>query len=102
MIDSDIGSFITTPRVQYTQKRKNGLKNIINVARKELLAKYGTMDHNLRILAGRRFDNDDHIIARLESTNQDEIKTAGWMESVRCALINAMMSDYWDAYEKEW
>lgn len=102
MINNNIGNGIVTPRLVYSKKRRDGLKNIIKVARKELLKKYGTLDHSHGVCAGSRFDNDENIIARLESTNQDEIKSAGWMQSVRCALINAMMTDYFYRYEKEY
>lgn len=101
-MNSNIGNGISTVRTLYSEKRKKGLKNIIKVARKQILKKYGVLDHNLNILAGTRFDDDEEIIMRIESSNQDEVRSVGWMESVRCALINAMMSDYWYKYEKEW
>lgn len=102
MISNTIGTGISSDRVRYTQKSRDGLKNLIKVARKELLKKYGTLDHSHGVLAGSRFDDDENIIMRLESTNQETIKQLGWMPSVRCALINAMMADYWYKYEKEY
>lgn len=93
---------IKSPRPLYSKQRKSGLKKIIADVRKEIEKEFGGRDDKLELFAGTRFADDDSVIARLESANQDEIQKSGWHDSVRSALIDCMKSDYHYTFEKEY
>ena len=93
---------IKSPRPLYSKQRKAGLKKIIEDVRKELEKEFGDRDDELGLFIGNRFKDDDSVIARLESANQDEIQKSGWHDSVRSALIDCMKSDYYYTFEKEY
>lgn len=94
---------IRSPRIRYDVAKISALKKIIPNVRKRLLNEFGDLDHDRMIYAGNRFNNDDFVIARMESVvNQETIKEIGWEQSVRGALIDCMMADYWYQFEKEY
>lgn len=93
---------IVSPRKCYPIEKRNGIKTILPSSRKLLLAEVGNLDHEKGLFAGPRFKDDDSVIARLESANQDEIQKVGWNAAVRSALIDCMMSDYYYTFEKDY
>lgn len=94
-------SGIVWPRKCYGAEKRKDIKKIIADVRKQLEAEYGGLDHERGTLTGIRYNDDEKVIARLESANQDEIKKFGWKATVRSALIDCMMSDYYYMFEKE-
>ena len=92
---------IKSPRILYNRQKKYFLKKIIADVRKDLKEQYGVRDDKLGLFAGIRFANDDDVISRLESANQDDIQRDGWKMSVRSALMDCMMSDYYYTFEKD-
>lgn len=93
---------IVWPRKCYSGKKVNDLKPMIKKVRAELLKEFGGRDDEKRIFAGIRFNDDDSVIARIESANQDEIKRIGWEQAIRSALVDCMESDYYYLFEKEY
>lgn len=75
---------------------------MIERVRNELLKNYSGRDDTKGIFAGIRFMDDDSVIARLESMNQDEIKAVGWEQAIRSALVDCMSADYHYMFEKEY
>ena len=93
---------IVSPRKRYPTQKRNGIKKILLLYRKLLLSEVGNLDHENGLFAGVRFLDDDSVIDRLESANQNQIQKFGWKEAIRSALINCMKSDYYYTYEKEY
>lgn len=93
---------IKSPRICYPIEKRNGIKRILPSSRKLILAEVGNLDHEKGLFAGPRFKDDDSVIARIESANQDEIQKVGWNAAVRSALIDCMMSDYYYTFEKDY
>lgn len=93
---------IVWPRKCYGAEKRTGLKKIIAKVRKQLEAEYGRLDHEKGTFTGNRYNDDDTVIARLESANQDEIQKVGWNAAVRSALIGCMKADYYYTFEKEY
>ena len=93
---------VKSPRILYNKQKKDGLKKIIADVRKDIEKQFGGRDDDLGLFAGTRFADDDSVIARLESANQDEIQRDGWKMSVMAALIDCMKSDYYYTFEKEY
>lgn len=95
-------SGIVSPRKCYSGKKVMVLKPMIGNARSDLLTEFGGRDDTKGIFAGIRFMDDDSVIARLESMNQDEIQKVGWEQAIRSALVDCMESDYYYTFEKEY
>lgn len=95
-------SGIVWPRKCYSGKKVMVLKPMIGNVRSDLLTEFGGRDDTKGIFAGIRFMDDDSVIARLESMNQDEIKAVGWEQAIRSALIDCMSADYHYMFEKEY
>jgi len=94
---------ITSPRERYSLSKIASIKKMLPIARERLIKEFGDIDHDRGILAGSRFNNDDSIVARLESVvDQNTIKAVGWEQVIRGALIDAMTADYWYMYEKDY
>lgn len=93
---------IVSPRKCYGSEKRTGLKKIIANVRKQLEAEYGGLDHEKGTFTGNRYNDDDTVIARLESANQDEICRVGWEQAIRSALVDCMESDYYYLFEKEY
>lgn len=93
---------IVSPRKCYVAEKRTGLKKIIAKVRKQLEAEYGGLYHKKGTFTGNRYNDDDTVIARLESANQDEIQKVGWNSAVRSALMDCMKSDYYYKFEKEY
>ena len=94
---------IVVPRKRYSLEKIASIKKMIPLCRQNLLNEFGSLDHDKNIFAGRRFNDDDEIIARLESVvDQNTIREVGWGQAIRGALIDCMMSDYWYQFEKEY
>lgn len=87
------------PRKAYDQKKKNDLKPMIQRVRDALIKQFGCRDDDLMVLSGDSFNDDESVIARLESANQEEIKLVGWEQAIRASLIDCMSSDYYHTFE---
>ena len=95
-------SGIVWPRKCYSGKKVNDLKPMIKKVRDDILKEFGGRDDEKGIFAGNRFNDDDSVIARLESMNQAEIKRIGWEQAIRSALVDCMSSDYYYTFEKDY
>ena len=94
---------MASPRPCYSAERVNQLIPAINQAREDLKKEYPQADHEARLLCGWRFNNDDIVIATMESCfNQKRLFARGDKEAARDALINCMDRDYWYAYDKDY
>ena len=102
MTENKICNGIVSPRKCYSQKKANELKPMIKKVRAALLKEFGGRDDEKMIFAGLRFNDDDSVIARLESANQDLIKRYGWEQAIRSAMIDCMSSDYYYTFEKDY
>lgn len=89
------------PREVYSEIKVQKLKPMIQSIRKNIIKKFPGRDDDKHLLMGIRFKDDDSVIARLESANQDDIQRDGWKMSVRSALMDCMQSDYYYTFEKE-
>lgn len=93
---------IVWPRKCYSGKKVNSIKRMIQVVRESLIKEFGGRNDRYQLFAGIRFNDNDSVIARLESTLQDKIKQVGWKYAIRSALIDCMESDYYYTFEKEY
>lgn len=94
---------MASPRPCYSQEKVNHLIPVINEVRKELKQQYPEADHDARLVCGWRFNNNDIVIATMESCfNQKRLFDRGEKEAARDALINCMDRDYWYMYDKDW
>ena len=87
------------PRTIYDQRKIKSLVPMIKKVRNDLIKEFGCRNDDLRIFAGNSFNDDNSVIARLESENQDEIKNVGWEPAIRAALVDCMSSDYYHTFE---
>lgn len=94
---------VVVPRKRYSLEKVESIKKMIPLCRQNLLNEFGDLDHDKNIYAGSRFNDDDSIIARLESVvDQNVIRDVGWEQAIRGALIDAMTADYWYQFEEEY
>ena len=93
---------VVSPRNCYNYGKRQGLIQIIQNVRKKLITEFDGVDHDRMIFLGERFNDNEEVIARLESVNQEAIKNVGWEQAVRSALIDCMNADYYYTFEKEY
>ena len=91
------------PRPVYDIQRRENLIDMAQIVREELTQEYPTADHDEMLYRGWRFDNDDTLIATLESCiDQEKLYQYGDSWAVRDALLDCMSRDYYYTYEKDW
>ena len=90
------------PRECYSEIKVQKLKPMIQRIRKSLIKKFPGRDDDKHLLMGIRFNDDDSVISRLESANQEAIKSFGWHKTIKSALIDCMKSDYYYTFEKDY
>ena len=91
------------PRPCYTEDKRQELIETAQSVRDELRQEYPDPNHDDMVYCGWRFDNDDDLIATLESCiDQKNLFANGNEWAVRDALLNCMSRDYWYRFEKDW
>lgn len=89
----------TIPRKAYDAERTRQLIEIIHEEREKLRQ---DVNEEERLYCGFRFGDDDQVIARMESADQDKLFAKGDHEAVIDALYECMKADYWYQFEKDW
>lgn len=83
----------------YSPERTQQLIKIIHEEREKLRQ---DINREEGLYCGFRFGDDDQVILRMESADQEKLFAHGDHEAVIDALYECMKADYWYQFEKEW
>lgn len=79
---------------KFTTRRKEMLRDVIKKVRLKLMIEFTGVDPSKSICTGRKFNDDEIVITRLECVNQQQIEDVGFEQAVRDVLVNLMTDDY--------
>lgn len=103
MIDDRICRGFKTPCEPLEDKTQLLITELLPECRKELVEKFGTLEHYLFLYAGSNFKNDELVMARIASNWEALTKKYIDVKArIKDALIDCMASDYYYTYEKDW
>ena len=90
---------VRIPRKAYDPEMRKRLIKIIHEEREKLRR---DVNREEQLYCGTRFEDDEQVIARMESAAQEKLFANGDREAVIDALYECMSADYWYKFEKEW
>lgn len=94
---------VVTPREYYSKSKVEELVPLIESIRNDLFKEYPSASHDLMVVCGSRFNDNELVIATMESvSDQEKLFEKGNRSAVRDALFNCMSRDYWYMFEKDW
>lgn len=87
------------PCKAYSPERTKALIDIIHEEREKLRQ---DVNRKEMLYCGTRFEDDEQVILRMESADQEKLFANGDHEAVIDALYECMSADYWYRFEKDW
>lgn len=90
---------VRIPRKAYDPEMTERLIKIIHEEREKLRQ---DVNREEQLYCGTRFEDDEQVIARMESADQEKLFANGDREAAIDALYECMGADYWYQFEKEW
>ena len=98
-MEETICNGVSIPSKAYDPEMTERLINIIHEEREKLRQ---DVNREEQLYCGTRFEDDEQVIARMESARQEKLFANGDREAVIDALYECMSADYWYQFEKEW
>lgn len=98
-MEETICNGVGIPHIAYTPEMTERLIKIIHEEREKLRQ---DVNREEQLYCGTRFEDDEQVIARMESADREKLFANGDREAVIDALYECMSADYWYQFEKEW
>lgn len=101
MINSFNKCVVILKKRKYTPRRKEMLRDAIQRVRLRLMVEFTGVDPSKSICTGRKFNDDEIVITRLECADQQQIEDVGFEQAIRDTLVNLMTDDYFSMFGRK-